>query len=284
MTTNHMPNDKGAVSAIAPADKPAIKIRRLSGDTLSLSAKRSELSLLTSGLDKTTTVTLKTINTAPVASSSSSNSGSTLKIANVYSLGEPSCSSTTTTVEPSTQLMLPKSLIITTKYRNVLKPLSKLPCLKTDEICSTMLQNLCLYSLFKCMASDCHFSNSSAETMLQHLRYHEMRTLVPADCKPSWLECAYCEENFVRFETLVSHVVTEHSTSIFQCPYCFYRACAAYSVLLHMKTIHPTNEQLVYVCQGKAKMLTSDLPSIFAARNTNVQPIKCSQGNCLETV
>lgn len=275
MTTNHMLNDKSSAAVIVPTgEKPSIKIRRLSGDTLSMSSK-----LVATALSKTSNVTITSVSSTPQPAfvTPTTTAGSTLKISNVFSLGEQSRQSPSV----ANQMALPKTVSMPTNARNVLKPWSQLPCKKTEEICSTMMANLSLYSLFKCMAIDCHFSNSSAETMLQHLRYHVMRTVVPPATKASWLECAYCDDSFDRYEVLVSHVVSEHSTSIFQCPYCFYRACAAHNVLLHIKNTHGANEPLVLVCRGKAKMLTCDLPVIFAARDTNVKAIKCSKGKSI---
>lgn len=268
------------------AEKPAIKIRRLSGDTLSLNNKPAEPpTMLATVLNQPpASMTINpSINHAPQTTSSIP--GSTIKITGVFSLGDQTRNNpVTTTPSLNSTLNLPKSITITTQHRNVLKPWSKLLCTKSQEICTTMLQNLCLYSLFKCMARDCQFSNSSAETMVQHLRYHAMRMQVPVSGSATWLECAYCDDPFDRLDQLVSHVVTEHSTSIFQCPYCFYRACAAHNVLLHIKTMHLTKEPLVFVCRGKAKMLTSDLPSILAARDKNVLRIKCSKGNSIEQI
>lgn len=267
MTTNHMQNEKNPMTLIAPADKPSIKIRRLSGDTLSISSARIDNPIPTTALNKAST---KAINKEQPLTQICT----TLKITNVVSLGEQSRNAASV----SGQFALPKQQPIVNSSRNVLKPWSKLPCIKSMDICTTMLANLSLYSLFKCMAAECQFSNSSAETMIQHLRYHVMRTLVPPMTKASWLECAYCDDSFGKIDMLVKHVITEHSTSIFQCPYCFYRACAAHNVLLHIKNMHSSTEPLVLVCRGKAKMLTSDLPAIFEARDINVKPIKCSKG------
>lgn len=269
-----MPNNEKPTTftAITPPEKPAISIRRLSGDKLSLSTPRIEPNLQPTAFDNPPNMTIMEMPTTqqppPIQL------GSTLKITNVFSLGgQPRPPNPTIN-----QVAIPKPQTSLVSRPNVLKPWSKLPCLKSEEVCTTMLQNLTLYSLFKCMATECHFSNSSAETMVQHLRYHMMRTFIPPSTKASWLECAYCDEPFDRFEVLVNHIIAEHSTSIFQCPYCFYRACAAHNVLLHIRDMHQTSEPLVFVCRGKAKMLTSDLPSIFASRNQNVKPIVCSKG------
>lgn len=281
-----MPNDKAFVKINTATPKPSLKVRRLSGDMLSAATKTDEPSIMAVANNQAPGVLIRINNTnylptarqVPVEAPTISQPDAVpqIKISSVFSLGAQARHGTGSSA--ATQSTLSKAIDNVRHGPNVLKPWSKLPLHKSDEICKTMLQNLCLFSLFKCMAVDCQFSNSSPEAMVQHLRYHEMRTLVASSTKASWLECAYCDEPFERYKQLVGHVLAEHSTSIFQCPFCFYRSCAAHNVLLHIRHMHKEKTALVLVCKGKSKMLAADLPAIFAARAENVKAIKCCNG------
>lgn len=297
MTINHMHKEKTTVDAQPKpptppvVDKPILKFRRLSGDLLSattpskptetpaiqISQVKSLAPALTMTLQpiapKAPEMSIKISNVASGPTKVQALTSPTLKISNVVSLGEQ---------QRQSQPQLPIISVTITPNPDpglkMLKPWCKSVTQKSKETCNMMLQQLCLYSLFKCMAVDCNFSNSSAETMLQHYRHHEVRTPVPVGFKATWLECSYCDDSFDRSDLLVQHVLFEHGTSIFQCPHCFYRACAAHNVLLHIRMQHKEAEAFVLVCRGKAKLLAAELPSIFNARTKNVRSIPCSKG------
>lgn len=295
MTNNHMRKDMTPTPDPIPApppvaEKPVLKIRRLSGDKLSvttievpppnlqISQVQSLAAPVTLTIAPMPEMSIKISSVASGPANVQELTSPTFKISNVVSLAEPK------TQSPPSNATTPQPMVVEVATTNsdsgrMLKPWTNSVTRKSADICNAMLHQLCLYSLFKCMANDCQFSNSSAETMLQHLRYHEVRTMVAPGQKASWLECSYCVERFARNDQLVQHVLNEHSTSIFQCPHCFYRSCAAHNVLLHIRLLHHKMEQFVLVCRGKAKMLQSELQSIFAARMKNVRPIPCKKGS-----
>lgn len=163
-----------------------------------------------------------------------------------------------------------------------LKPwTTKTPTLKSSQMCGVMLNEVSLFAPYKCMAVECSFSSSNAYAMLHHLRNHEkeigQQNSSTMDTS-SWLECPYCEEIADSCTWLVKHIQEEHTNSIFQCPYCFYRTCAAHNVIIHLKLYHPKDKIHVYVCNGKAKSLQTDLNHIWKSRATNVRAINCGDG------
>lgn len=286
----------GANSSGAENQRPIIKFRRLSGDKLSCATAAAAAANATT----TTTTTaadselkllplpfkIISVSSIPTQSKKSTESDAPklIKITNVVG---GAVRTTTPTMTPPTQLSsgdavaLPQLL---DSNVNVLKPWTKSESQKSAAVNSFMLRDVSLYSLYKCMAVDCQFTTNLSDRMLTHLRSHDfqMETAVGGlfSDTSSWLECAYCEVIADSCTLLVKHIQDEHATSIFQCPYCFYRSCAAYNVVIHTKQLHKAQRHFVLVCNGKTKMLASELSVIHQARDVNVRAISCGKGWC----
>lgn len=151
------------------------------------------------------------------------------------------------------------------------------PTNKLQKNCKKMLRDICLYALYKCMDISCAFSTDNPDHMLIHLRNHENNMSNDA---PSWLECAYCDILADSCQTLVKHIQEEHQSSIFQCPYCFYRTCAAFNVVVHLKLYHSNEKKSVLVCNGKPRLYQTEKTFIEKSRKENIRPLRCTEGKC----
>lgn len=254
-----------------PADKANtagrplfIKCKTLPGDKLSklkeeeIAAKAEQLSINSKPSTSTTINEPKfieiTLNPKSLASSVKS-SISSMVISKVVSLG--SSSKDYNDSEP-----------VSLKIWNGTSPVKKL-----QKHCKKMLRDICLYALFKCMDISCAFTTDNADNMLIHLRNHDN-----VSSEPTWLECSYCDIVADSSALLVKHVQDEHQSSIFQCPYCFYRSCAAFNVMVHLKQYHGSEKKAVLVCNGKPRLYATEKALIEKSRGENIRPLRCTEG------
>lgn len=276
MTTVHYNkmDDSDNTEKMNVAGKPTlIKCKSLPGDKLSKLKEEEEI-----------TARAQKLNIGhPKPSTSSSVTGETkfLRIANVKSL----IPNTLTLVKPKSSgvPMITKVVSlgsISKEYNETevvsLKEWLSIPTIKLQKHCKRMLRDICLYALFKCMDMNCAFTTDNADKMLIHLRNHEN-----GSTEPKWLECAYCNIVADSCALLVKHIQDEHQSSIFQCPYCFYRSCAAFNVVVHLKQFHPNEKVSVLVCIGKPRLYATEKALIEKSRRENIRPLRCTEGKSL---
>lgn len=151
---------------------------------------------------------------------------------------------------------------------------------KSQQHYEKMLLDTSLYALYKCMGENCSYTTANAENMVTHLGNHEMSYASHDDLLNNWLECAYCDEPFIKTLLLVKHVQNEHKSSIFQCPYCFYRSCAEYNVIVHLNQFHQSEKERVLVCNGNTKSYATEKALIEKCRSKNVRPLRCNERKC----
>lgn len=257
--------------------KPSfIKCKMLPGDKLS-KLKEDEMAARAEQLS---------LNPTPSTSSSVKIETKFLKIANVKTL----------TLDAKSLKVVDKSSTLPMVITNVvslgsaskeyndselvsLKEWGTSPAKKLQKHCKKMLRDICLFALFKCMDINCAFTTDNAETMLIHLRNHEN-----VSSEPSWLECSYCDIVADSCALLVKHIQDEHQSSIFQCPYCFYRSCAAFNVVVHLKQFHPSEKKSVLVCNGKPRLYATEKALIEKSRGENIRPLRCTEGKSLSVL
>ncbi|XP_037050206.1 uncharacterized protein LOC119084365 isoform X1 [Bradysia coprophila] len=292
MTTAHYQkkdeNESGADKATAGGKPTFIKCKMLPGDKLSKLKEEEEIAAKAAQLI-----------TAPSTSTSATRSRF-IKITNVRALTDNMKSLSAIDAKPEakeTSVTMPKETGIPTaketgftiskvvslgstsrEYSDnelvSLKGWGNNPTNKLQKNCKKMLRDICLYALFKCMDINCIFTTDNADHMLTHLRNHEKNMSNEA---PSWLECAYCDIVADSCTLLVKHIQDEHQSSIFQCPYCFYRSCAAFNVVVHLKLYHPKEKKSVLVCNGKPRMYATEKALIEKSRKENIRPLRCTE-------
>lgn len=174
--------------------------------------------------------------------------------------------------------------------RNFLKPWTKCPFIKSESTIQLLVRDVSLIALYKCMGMDCIFTTADPIRMMDHLRNHEefVSQYMNSNREPSkeyldhlsWLECSYCDKMEESCGSLVEHIRSEHSTSIYQCPYCFYRTVDASNVKSHLNSYHKKAEPLILVAMGQTKQLHSQISVMLRGREEFVKPIKCGdEGN-----
>ncbi len=265
-------DDSESMDKANTSGKPAlIKCKVLPGDMLSTLKEEEEMAAKAA----------KQMIIEPSTSSAVKVETNFLKIANVTSLTS-NLKTLTTAVKPET--VPPRKMIISKSSASQessdsvvvsLKPWLDNPTNKLHKNCKKMLRDICLYALYKCMDVNCSFTTDNADHMLIHLRNHENNV----SCEPRWLECAYCDIVADSCTLLVKHIQDEHQSSIFQCPYCFYRSCAAYNIVVHLKQFHSSETKSVLVCNGKTRLYQTEKAFIEKSRAENIRPLRCTEGN-----
>lgn len=236
-----------------PVEKPRfrLKCRRIPGDKLS------------------------TVTTAPTADITNSQH-TNLIISNVTSLPvEINVQNTEESSTPSQEIA----------FENKLKPWTT-NCVvnKSEKSLQCLVRDASLVALFKCMAADCIFTTNDANAMHQHIENHEiyvppqnMSNAQPISCDSSWLDCAYCEHLADNTKNLIDHITKAHLSSIYQCAYCFYRSVEASNVESHMKTYHPNERELTFVCGTKPKSLSEDIEQINSKKLSKEMEFLCPE-------
>lgn len=141
-----------------------------------------------------------------------------------------------------------------------------------------LLDDLALFALYKCMASDCVFTTASAESMAHHLWLHEKyyKPAIKNEIK-DYLECAYCSAFIETSADLMAHIDATHSNSIFQCQYCFYRSADAYAVSVHLQKYHEDEERILLVSSDQFDPASTETHLLDIMANTcdDIIPIDC---------
>ncbi|XP_053960675.1 uncharacterized protein LOC128864930 isoform X2 [Anastrepha ludens] len=158
---------------------------------------------------------------------------------------------------------------------------SKQPVLKSSRISYRQYSHgVSYYGLFKCMATDCLYSTDASSEILEHLSEH-CRSEQPPE---GYLECAYCQLNPEVCNTpemLIEHIQKSHHRSQFQCSVCCYRASSASHVLMHARSSHPDQQELIYKCASDITFNNALPTNISELLKKHVEPLVCPFKDCL---
>lgn len=106
---------------------------------------------------------------------------------------------------------------------------------KKERAVVAMLQNKCLYDLYKCMGKDCEYTTNDSAQFSKHQQDHKKSQQHDSNI---YGRCPYC--NFVANITsnLIMHIRHDHMLEGFACNFCFYRAITEFNVILHTRLHH----------------------------------------------
>ncbi|XP_065089427.1 uncharacterized protein LOC135710518 isoform X2 [Ochlerotatus camptorhynchus] len=160
-----------------------------------------------------------------------------------------------------------------------LKPWTNMVTTKNQEHCRSMLEEISLLCLYKCMSRSCAFTTNNRFFMEQHLQLHENLHNANTSGRKCWLECAYCDIIAANNNVLLAHIDAEHATCGFQCNLCFYRSRDPTNVVVHQKTYHPTGSVLkkILIMPDHLKSFGDDeWKSMQESLRKNVLPLLCT--------
>lgn len=273
----------------APVPRPLLKIRRLSGDTLSTPSLQSNTS---------STLFAMRSNFVPhsaehIAARQAELSGNDWLKHSLNNVAQnpvinlsmqnmtpiiPTLPTFSTSIQPSAQ---PSNV---RDDFNSLKPWTKCPNLKFTSDCVKMLREKSLMHLYKCMGQNCSYTVDDGREMLNHLRNHEELASQQVALgqsnydTSSWLECPYCEETADSCSILVKHIDTEHMDSIYQCNLCLYRSVSECNMQEHRRQYHNSLNKSYFICDGTPKDISKEMAGILSSRLTYVKAINCGYG------
>lgn len=159
-----------------------------------------------------------------------------------------------------------------------LKPWTKSIATKDAHIAKFMLRDDCLFNLYKCMATNCPFSDKSKEQMLKHLQFHQKLESSSVTSRLH-MECAYCMNRSTTSEELVQHVENQHTSSVFMCQHCFYRSADVFGVLFHLRKYHRQLSEVILVGNCEQRIVVKqEIPALFAQWKQNIASITCNRG------
>ncbi|XP_055535316.1 uncharacterized protein LOC129724435 [Wyeomyia smithii] len=159
-----------------------------------------------------------------------------------------------------------------------MKPWLQMSSKKTRAHALNMLEQKSLFCFYKCMGTSCCFTTTNEVSMQQHLENHDLVTDVSGLASTrSWLECAYCDQQFASKTDLVDHLKIAHSKSVHQCAYCFYRSRDAHSVIQHQKLYHETEaKKVLLISSEKLSLTAADNEMLNRRRLENILPLICT--------
>lgn len=160
-----------------------------------------------------------------------------------------------------------------------LKPWTNMVTTKNQEHCRSMLEEVSLLCLYKCMSRSCAFTTNNRFFMEQHLQLHENLHNANTSGRKCWLECAYCDIIATNNNVLLAHIDAEHATCGFQCNLCFYRSRDPTNVVVHQKTYHPTGNVIkkILIMPDHLKSFGDDeWKSMQESLRKNVLPLLCT--------
>lgn len=162
-----------------------------------------------------------------------------------------------------------------------------------DYWTKTALGMVSQFALFKCMHSHCIFAthnvNDAAIHMDSHLTFIDVLkckygNLAKAirDEQIKFRDCPYCDLEADYNNELLTHIMEEHSQSIFQCSYCFYRTVEVDNMVLHHETHHSDEKPEVLLCGEGREFGQQDYEILRDECEKNVDKILCGQGKCFD--
>lgn len=161
-----------------------------------------------------------------------------------------------------------------------LKPWTNMVTTKNQEHCRSMLEEISLHCLYKCMARQCAFTTSNRFFMEQHLQLHEEHHVGgPNSPRKCWLECAYCDLIAPNTAALLVHIDVEHASCGFQCNLCFYRSRDPTNVVVHQKTYHPSAhvpKKILIIPDNLKSFGDDEWKSMQESLRKNVLPLHCT--------
>lgn len=146
----------------------------------------------------------------------------------------------------------------TNNSKNLLKIWSSQPSHKHVPFVTRMLDNSCLFNLYKCMNEFCTFSSSLEGQALEHFASHDSSTY----------ECCYCDNMFVKANELVEHINSTHGNSHYACPSCFYRSISAYNCLVHQ--VRTVKLKLQSLNNFNSMFFTASLPQRLPTKSAGL--------------
>lgn len=166
------------------------------------------------------------------------------------------------------------------------------PWLKGD-VCARKpcIDTIIQFALYKCMFGKCFYATNSMEFFRKHMEMHDQvidhfkyKNFLDNQIRDKLIkfrECAYCHYASKANYQLIEHMENVHRRCIFQCPQCFYRTIEVDNMLLHQKTYHPTDENVILLCGEKRAFQKQDV-EILEKAEQHVKKIICGQGKSMD--
>lgn len=143
---------------------------------------------------------------------------------------------------------------------------------KSKAAAISMLHEIPLTALFKCMQTDCIYFTSDSVLFQRHLNYHAGKEVSHA--------CSYCQFKGSTSDKIIGHIQENHYTDAFQCAFCFYRALTKNNLITHAKQYHADKQNVVMIeCFRRGNKETREKLQSEAQSFPNIQkfvhPLKC---------
>lgn len=140
---------------------------------------------------------------------------------------------------------------------------------KSKSSMDILLNELCLFSTYKCMNEVCFFFTTDFEDFKMHSKKHYASNNY----------CSYCLKNFEKYEELCNHLDMVHKFDRFQCNKCMYRSCQKGYVDTHQLLHHSKEDNCEVLKSPVQKLLKSDRSKCLTYLQKNrlkyVMPYKC---------
>lgn len=93
-------------------------------------------------------------------------------------------------------------------------------------------------------------------------------------------DCCYCDSEARYNNELLSHIMQEHSYSLYQCSYCFYRSIEVDNMILHYQSLHPMEKPEILICENghDVEFGQQDHEILSYECEKNIDKIECGQG------
>ncbi|CAG9853748.1 unnamed protein product [Phyllotreta striolata] len=122
-------------------------------------------------------------------------------------------------------------------------------------------------NLYKCPQFTCTYSTIVRELLEQHLKTHDFD-------KNEMVPCVYCDLR-TPWEHVGVHIDIRHSNCKFTCSYCLYRACAKNYVFLHQDKVHPFQDYSVIVLRAQKNQKKFHIADSKIDLKTLCEPFRC---------
>lgn len=109
---------------------------------------------------------------------------------------------------------------------------------KTSSAKSSLMQENCLFSTYKCMSAKCTFFTTDQEAFSAHLEKHR-------GFDKCFL-CSFCLSDEPSPEELIAHYEMRHTKDRYQCNQCMYRSTEKFYCETHQKKYHRNKPKSIY--------------------------------------